>query len=101
MLEHYLAVTEVGWLKGQNFQPRDTDVFVAGSAKTGTTWIQHMVHQLRTGGDMDFGETIKVVPEVEFAHDLRIDLDVEQKAFPHCFKTHMWYPRCPKGARYI
>ena len=24
-----------------------------------------------------------------------------QKGFPRCFKTHYWYPYCPKGARYI
>ena len=93
--------TDEGWLKGQNFQPRSTDVFVSGSPKTGTTWVQQIVHQLRTGGDMDFGEVIEVIPVVEFAHDLQLDLEVKQKAFPRCFKTHYWYPRCPKGARYI
>ena len=93
--------TDEGWLKGQNFQPRTTDVFVAGSLKSGTTWLQQIVHQLRTGGDMDFGEIIEVVPAVESAHDLQQDLKEEQKGYPRCFKTHYWYPRCPKGARYI
>ena len=50
---------------------------------------------------MDFGIIIEVVPELEFAHDLDLDLETQQKAFPRCFKTHYWYPRCPKGARYI
>ena len=50
---------------------------------------------------MDFSEIMEVVPEVELAHDVHLDLEAEQKAFPRCFKTHYWYPRCPKGARYI
>ena len=95
------AWTDEGWLKGQHFQPRKTDIFVSGSLKSGSTWLQQIVHQLSTGGDMDFGELIEVVPVVEFAHDLQQILEAEQKGFPRCFKTHYWYPRCPKGARYI
>ena len=95
------AWTAVGRLKGQHFQPRSTDIFVSGGPKSGSTWLQQIVHQLRTGGDMDFGEIIDVVPIVEFAHDLQQDLEAKQKGFPRCFKTHYWYPRCPKGAKYI
>ena len=98
---HTSIWTDEGRLKGEQFQPRSTDIFVVGGPKTGTTWLQQIVHQLRTGGDMDFGEVIEVVPIVEFAHDRQQDLEVEQKGFPRCFKTHYWYPRCPKGARYI
>ena len=97
----FTAWTEEGWLKGQHFQPQSMDIIVSGSPKTGTTWIQQIVHQLRTGGDMDFDDMFDLGPIVEFAHDLQVDLDAEQKAFPHSFKTHLWYPDCPKGARYI
>ena len=38
---------------------------------------------------------------MEFTHDLQQDLEAEQKGFPRCFKTHYWYPRCPKGGKYI
>lgn len=93
--------TDEGHLKGQYFQPRSTDVIVAGSPRSGTTWLQQIVHQLRTGGDVEFDEIGEVVPLLEFAHDLKQDLEAEQSAFPRCFKTHYWYPRCPKGARYI
>ena len=93
--------TEEGWLKGQNFQPRTTDVFVVGSLKSGTTWLQQIVHQLSTGGDMNFSDVIEVVPVVEFAHDLQQDLEMKQKGFPRCFKIHCWYPRCPKGGKYV
>ena len=50
---------------------------------------------------MDFNELLEVAPCVELAHDFKQDLEAEQKAFPRCFKTHYWYPHCPKGARYI
>ena len=100
--QKFLTVwTDESWLKGQSFQPRNTDIFVVGSAKTGTTWIQQIVHQLRTGGDMEFDEMFDLGPILEFAHDLKVDLEAEQKAFPRSFKTHMWYPSCPKGARCI
>ena len=95
------AWTEEGQLKGKCFQPRNTDIFVSGGPKSGSTWLQQIVHQLSTGGDMDFGDVIEVVPVVEFAHDLQQDLEAEQKGFPRCFKTQYWYPYCPKGGRYI
>ena len=87
--------------KGQHFQPRSTDVIVSGGLKSGSTWLQQIIHQLSTGGDMDFDELFDVVPIVEFAHDLPQDIEAKQKGFPHGFKTHYWYPRCPKGAKYI
>ena len=98
---HSSIWTEEGRLKGQEFKPRVTDVFVVGGPKSGTTWLQQIVHQLRSGGDMEFSVVNDVVPVVEFAHDLGQDLEGEQEGFPRCFKTHYWYHRCPKGARYI
>ena len=93
--------TEEGRLKGLNFTPRDTDLFIVTTPKAGTTWLQQMVHQLRTGGDMEFVEINEVIPYLEVAHDLHQDLLAEQKAFPRCYKTHCWYDHCPKGGRYI
>ena len=71
--------TEEGWLRGQNFQPRRTDVLVTGTAKSGMTWLQQIIHQLSTGGDMDIEYICQAVPVVEFAHDLQIHLEAEQK----------------------
>ena len=47
--------------KTSKFQPRSTDVFVTGSPKSGTTWLQQTIHQLSTGGDMDFEDIGHVV----------------------------------------
>ena len=93
--------TEEGRLKGLDFAPRPTDLFIVTTPKAGTTWLQQMVHQLRTGGDMEFTEISQVVPFLEVAHDLHLDVHAEQKAFPRCYKTHCWYDHCPKGGRYI
>ena len=54
---------------------------MAGTAKSGTTWLRQIVHQLRTGGDMDFEDIHHVVPVVESAYDYQQDLEVEQKGF--------------------
>ena len=42
--------------------PRPTDVVISTPPKTGTTWVQQIVHQLRTGGDMDFEDIYQPIP---------------------------------------
>ena len=88
-------------LHGMQFKPRSSDIIVTGAPKCGTTWLQQIIHQLRTGGDVEFSEMMDVVPMIEAAHDMHVDLYADQKAAPRCFKCLFWYPRCPKGARYI
>ena len=94
--------TDKARLNGLAFSPRSTDVIIVTTPKAGTTWLQQIVHQLRTGGDMSFDEISQVVPFLEFAGDLGVDIDAEQSAVPRCYKTHCWYNHCPKGAgKYI
>lgn len=94
--------TEQGRLAGFAFKPRPSDVFIVTSPKAGTTWLQHICHQLRTKGDMDFGEISEVVPWIELAHDIGQDLHADQPgAPPRLYKTHAWKPDIPKGGRYI
>ena len=89
--------SESGLRKGLRFEPRSTDVVIAGHPKTGTTWMQQIVHQLRTGGDEDFEDISLVVPLLEGAADLGQDLKAEQKALPRCFKVHHWFSPKEKG----
>ncbi len=63
--------------------------------------MQQLVHGLRTRGDMDFDEITAVVPWVEMAYDLGIDLSAEQKAEPRAFKSHLAADDVPKGGRYV
>lgn len=96
-----LYFTDDGRLRGLSFIPRPDDVFVVTTPKAGTTWVQQIVHQLRTRGSMDFEEITEVMPWIETASDVGINLEAEQVAQPRAFKTHSWYEHCPKGGKYI
>lgn len=85
----------------RTFEPRPTDVIISPFAKCGTTWLQQIVHSLRTAGDMDFGDIYEVVPFIDFAVDMEIDLNAEQKADPRVFKAHDSWDEVPKGCRYL
>ena len=87
--------------RGRNFELRPTDILIATYPKAGTTLMQQIVHGLRTGGDMDFGEITEVVPWLELAHDLGLDLNAPQRAEPRAFKTHFDWIAAPKGGRNI
>ena len=93
--------TEAGQARGLGIEIRPTDIFINTYPKAGTTWVQQIVHQLRSGGSMDFGEICDVVPWLELAYDCGID-PLDQGGYePRVFKTHLNWTRIPKGARYI
>ncbi|WP_262695505.1 sulfotransferase domain-containing protein [Kordiimonas aquimaris] len=94
-------VSEAGHAYADTFVPRPSDVIIATFPKCGTTWMQQIVHGLRTNGDMDFGEITEAVPWIEMAYDLGIDLNAPQKGAFRAFKVHHTYDTVPKGARYI
>lgn len=83
------------------YQPRSTDVVISPYGKCGTTWLQQTFHTLRTGGDMGFDDISRVVPWIETAPGLGLDINAEQKAEPRGFKSHLSYDALPKGARYV
>jgi len=87
--------------RGKDFQPRPGDVIITPWSKSGTTWIQQIVHGLRSGGDMDFDDISRISPWIEVADALGIDLDADQGWWPRAFKSHYSYIDVPKGARYI
>jgi aryl sulfotransferase len=87
--------------KAAEFKLRPTDIVVTPYGKSGTTWIQQIVHTLRTRGDMDFDDISRVVPWIEVSAGLGIDLDAPQRAEPRAFKSHMDYDQIQKGAKYI
>src|SRR3954454_16775657 len=94
-------VSGSGLAAGLGFVPRASDVIIASYAKCGTTWLQQMAHSLRTGGDLDFDDISRVVPWIETADDLGLDLDAAQRGEPRVFKSHLSYDQVPSGARYI
>lgn len=94
-------VTEAGMARGLALELRPTDVVISPYAKSGTTWLQQIVHGLRTRGDMDFDDISRVVPWIEMSTDLGIELDAEQAANPRAFKSHLPADRVPQGGRYL
>lgn len=93
--------TEEGRLRGLAFIPRSDDVLITTYPKNGTTWVQQIVHQLRTRGNMEFEEITDVIPWIELAADMGANLEADQVAVPRAYKSHCWYGQCPKGAKYI
>ena len=87
--------------QGLALKLRSTDVVITPFGKSGTTWIQQIVHCLRTRGDMDFDDISRVVPWIEMSPALGLDLEAEQKANPRAFKSHLAWDVIPKGGRYI
>ncbi len=83
------------------YRPRPTDVVISPYGKCGTTWLQQIFHTLRTGGDMDFDDISRVVPWIETATLLGIDLEAPQRAEPRGFKSHLAYDAIPPGAKAI
>jgi len=93
--------TSEGWQRGLDYKPDPTDVFIVTPPKCGTTWMQQIVHGLRTRGSMDFDEITRVVPWINMAFDTGIDIYAPQVAQPRAFKTHSALDEAPKGGKYI
>jgi hypothetical protein len=85
----------------QSYRPRPTDVVITPFGKCGTTWLQQTFHTLRTRGDMDFDDISRVVPWIETAKVVGIDLEAPQRAEPRGFKSHLDHDAMPKGAKYV
>ncbi|KAL7576691.1 hypothetical protein ACA910_005616 [Epithemia clementina (nom. ined.)] len=113
--------TEQGRLSGLNYKPGPRDVVITTTPKAGTTWMQQICHQLRSGGgssstgDMSFIEISQVVPWLELAHDQGQNLQDAQPVVGggggggsdtpsdelRFFKTHAWADHCPPFVRTI
>ena len=76
------------------YQPRPTDIIISPAGKCGTTLLQQTFHTLRTRGDMDFDDISRVVPWIETAKSLAIDINAEQVAEPRGFKSHLSWDDC-------
>ena len=96
-------------LEPEHFRPLDAepgDVFITCWAKSGTTMMQQMFHQIRliaaTGkGDMDFDDISRMTPWEDSAPVIDHDMNQPQRAQPRGFKSHREYERLPSGCRYV
>jgi hypothetical protein len=87
-------------------EPQPGDVYITCWAKSGTTMMQQMFHQMRmiaeTGaGDMDFDDISRMTPWADTAVMLDLDMNVAQRAAPRGFKSHQSYENLPAGGRYV
>ncbi len=83
------------------YRPRPTDIIITPFGKCGTTWLQQTFHTLRTRGDMDFDDISRVVPWIETAAMVGIDINAAQRGEPRGFKSHASWNEVPKGAKYV
>ena len=65
-----------------SFIPQPSDMIVTTALKCGTTWMQQIVHQLRSGGGMDYEDISDVVPYIDLSHTCEVDLEAEQRYQP-------------------
>jgi len=87
--------------RGLTYQAQPSDLFISPFTKCGTTWLQQIVHGLRTRGDMDFDDISRVIPWLEMAHRLGRDLYAPQRGGFQAFKCHLSWLTIPKGGCYI
>jgi len=78
-------------------QFRPTDVLIVGPAKSGTTWLQQILHQIRTGGDEEFSDIYDIT---KFCPKYIVGLpnyqiDGDQLFSPRIFKSHSSYEAIP------
>ena len=107
--ELIVNMTALGDVEPVNYKPlsaQEGDVFITPWAKSGTTLMQQMFHQLRMGvasgaGDMNFDDISRVVPWEDTGLMVDLDLTAPQRAAPRGFKSHREYERLPAGMRYV
>lgn len=74
------------------YQPRKGDVFIVGLPKSGTTWLQQIVHQLRTKGDENFKDIYGVTCFIPTENDQgNFNVNAEQVCNPRIYKFHLNY----------
>lgn len=92
------GVRTCSFLRGRlEFRPRADDVYIATYPRSGTTWMQYVVHLLLRGGRDDFDHICRVTPwfERSLALQTRTADDFEHISAPRVFKTHLvpaWMP---------
>ena len=72
----------------RSFVAQPDDIVISPFAKSGTTWLQQLTHQLRTGGHTDFEDIYDVVPFLDVAADIGIDVNGPQITSPQLMSLY-------------
>jgi hypothetical protein len=89
-----------------DFRARPTDIFIASYPRSGTTWLQMILYQLCTTGEMNFTHISEKCPFFErkfrsIGYGQKI-LAKGESAERRIFKTHLSYDMVPQGdCKYI
>lgn len=95
------AVSIKGTKLSYKWTPRPSDVIIATAPKTGTTWLQHMVHVIRAQQDTSYDDVGDVIPWIEYAWECGQDLNADQPGGVRAFKSHGLLSRIHEGCKYI
>jgi peroxiredoxin len=87
-------------LKHVKFAPRPDDIFIVTYPRSGTTWMQMILYQMTTEGNMDIPHIAQHCPW--FERSMRSGCGFENLSAPRILKSHLSYRAIPKGpGRYI
>lgn len=78
------------------YERRVDDIIIASYPKSGTTWVQMILYQLTTDGEITFDHIDQVSPHFEETL-LRRRRTISDLTPPRIVKTHLAYPAVPKG----
>jgi hypothetical protein len=82
-------------LRHFEFVPRPDDIFIVTYPRSGTTWMQMILYQLTTDGNLDFPHINEYCPW--FEQSVRSAGGFEGQLSPRLFKSHLSYRQIPKG----
>jgi len=97
----FMELFRVGHL---DFVPRADDIFLVTYPRSGTTWMQMILYQLASRGDMNFTHICQVAPWFErvISFNVMSSEAIEAIPSPRIFKSHLSYRWIPKGqCKYI
>ena len=93
----YFPLTTTEWMDYliNKFSPRDTDIFVATYPRSGTTWIQNVLHILKNKKKLD----VHISDSIPFLLIPRFDKmsQLDDIPVPRIMKTHLPWDMVPKN----
>ena len=94
----------LSFLRGRlAFRPREDDVYVVSYPRSGTTWMQLLLHRLAGRDDLDFTHISEVSPwfERSLAIGTMDAADFERFSSPRIMKSHLPYGWLPRAGRVV
>ena len=95
-LYKYLQNVNTGFLYKKRlleFNVQPDDIFISTYMKSGTTWLQMILYQLTTSGEMNFDHIYDISPWVD--RNFEKGEKVKELPSPRFFKTHLDYHYFP------